>query len=49
MRYTITTATDDVVNATDITALLRTMPTPETSPQERAAWLERKADLLQRI
>ncbi len=33
----------------DIAALMRTTPTPDASPQENAAWLQRKRDLLQRI
>ncbi|MDQ3628150.1 MAG: hypothetical protein M3419_04965 [Actinomycetota bacterium] len=33
----------------EIAALMRDLPGPDTSPTERAAWQERKADLLQRI
>ncbi len=33
----------------DIADLMRTMPAAETSPQARAAWLDRKHELLGRI
>ncbi len=44
------TATDiKMATVTDIAALLRTMPTPGASTIEVQQWLERKAELLQRI
>ncbi|MGX7675770.1 hypothetical protein [Plantactinospora sp. DSM 117369] len=33
----------------DLSALLRTMPGPSTTPAERADWYDRKASLLERV